>query len=70
MILNTSYEPKERESLVARVIDKMQSDGERGEFFPPKFSPYPFNDTVALEYFPLQKVCIGDTTTVLNAQGK
>jgi hypothetical protein len=28
---------------------------ERGEFFPVSISPFPYNDTVAHEYFPLSK---------------
>ena len=56
MLLNKVYEPKERESLVARVIEKMEADGERGEYFSPTHAPYPLNDACAMEYFPVHKV--------------
>lgn len=54
-ILNKQYSKEEYEDLVPQIIAKMRSDGEWGEFFPPKLSPFAYNETVALEYFPLTK---------------
>ena len=33
----------------------MQKTGEWGEFFPASFSPFGYNETVAQEYFPLNR---------------
>jgi len=71
VLLNKEYQPKERESLVARVIEKMKADGERGESFPLTHSPHPLNDTQAMEYFPIYKVI--DATgqeSIFNEKGK
>ncbi|MEI8092157.1 MAG: hypothetical protein WCG98_08430 [bacterium] len=38
-----------------KIIEKMEADGERGEFFPTSLSPFGYNETVAMEYFPLTK---------------
>lgn len=42
--------------MVAKIIKKMQQDGEWGEYFPSSMSPFGYNETVAAEYFPLDKI--------------
>lgn len=54
-ILNKQYTKEEYETLVPRIIEKMVADGEWGEFFPASMSPFGYNETVASEYFPLEK---------------
>jgi len=54
-ILNKQYTREEYEKLVPQIIEKMQADGERGEFLPERISPFGYNETVANEYFPLSK---------------
>ncbi|MBI2055321.1 MAG: hypothetical protein HYT42_00280 [Candidatus Sungbacteria bacterium] len=63
-ILNKQYEPEEYESLVGRIVrhmnempyaDKRGRIYRYGEFFPPDLSPYPYNETIAQEFFPLSK---------------
>ncbi len=54
-ILNQQYTKEEYERLVPQVIEHMRKDGEWGEFFPTSMSPFAYNDTVAMEYFPLTK---------------
>lgn len=54
-ILNRQYTKEEYEKLVPRIIARMISDGEWGEFFPASMSPFGYNETVAQEYFPLTK---------------
>ena len=54
-VLNKQYSKEEYEKLVSRIIDHMKSTGEWGEFFPPKFSPFGYNDSMAMEYFPLSR---------------
>jgi len=54
-ILNKEYSEGEYQRLLRKIIEHMQSTGEWGEFFPPELSPFPYNETVAQEYFPLKK---------------
>jgi hypothetical protein len=54
-ILNKQYTKEEYEKLLPKIIEKMKSDGEYGEFFPQSISPFAYNETVAQEHFPLNK---------------
>ncbi len=54
-IFNKQYTKEEYENLVAKIITHMQETGERWEFFHPSLSPFGYNETVAQEYYPLQK---------------
>ncbi len=63
-ILNKQYTKEEYEHLREKIIPQMQEIpyvDERGrtyrygEFFPPAFSPLAYNETVAMDYFPLTK---------------
>jgi len=50
---NKKYTKEEYEELKATMIAHMKKTGEYGEFFPIAISPYPYNHTVAQDYFPL-----------------
>lgn len=52
-IFNCEYRPEEFHKLRARIIAHMQETGEWGHFFPPSLSPFPYNDTVAQDFYPL-----------------
>lgn len=54
-ILNKQYSKEEYEQLVPKIIKKMESDWERGEFFHPQMSPFGYNETIAYEHFKLDK---------------
>lgn len=54
-IFNKQYSKEEYETLVSKLIEKMQSTGEWGQFFPVTLSPFGYNETVAQEYMPLSK---------------
>lgn len=54
-ILNKQYTAEEYEKKVVEIIEKMKTDGEWGEYFPIKHSPFPYNFTLANDYFPLSK---------------
>jgi hypothetical protein len=54
-ILNKKYSPEEFEKLRTKIVQKMRETGEWGEFFPIEISPFAYNETVAQEYFPLEK---------------
>lgn len=54
-ILNKEYSEEEYEKLMLKIIEHMKRTGEFGEFFPENASPFCYNESVASEYFPLQK---------------
>lgn len=54
-ILNKQYTSEEYNSLKGRIIEIMGERGEFGENFPIIMSPFVYNETVAMEYFPLTK---------------
>lgn len=54
-ILNKQYSEQEYYNLLEKIIGKMIIDGEYGEFFPSRFSPWAYNDTIANDFFPLAK---------------
>ncbi|MDC0506215.1 hypothetical protein OAN96_01320 [Candidatus Gracilibacteria bacterium] len=54
-IFNKQYTKQEYEKLVPKIIEHMRVTGEWGEFFPSELSPFGYNETVANEYFPLEK---------------
>ncbi|MBI2453576.1 hypothetical protein HYV58_00155 [Candidatus Peregrinibacteria bacterium] len=54
-IFNKQYTKEQYETLVPRIIEHMEKTGEWGRFFPPALSPFGYNETVAHEYFPLNK---------------
>lgn len=53
LILNKQYKKEEREANAREIVKELQSKWKRWEFFDPEFSPFPYNDTVAMEYFPV-----------------
>lgn len=54
-ILNKQYSKEEYEDLLVRIVEHMKESGEWGEFFPIHVSPFAYNETIAMEYFPLTK---------------
>lgn len=52
-ILNKQYTEEEYKKLVPKIIEHMEKTAEWGQFFPEKFSPHGYNETVAHEYFPI-----------------
>ncbi|MDH4358375.1 MAG: hypothetical protein OEV37_00285 [Candidatus Berkelbacteria bacterium] len=54
-ILNKQYTKEGYEKLVPQIIEKMIERGEWGEFFPISMSPFGYNETVAMNYYPLEK---------------
>ncbi len=57
-ILNKQYSKEEYEELVPKIIEHMKKTGEWGEFFPIELSTFAYNETLAQEYFPLEKEAI------------
>lgn len=54
-ILNKQYSKEEYENLVPQIIEQMTKNGEYGQFFPIKISPFAYNETIAQENFPITK---------------
>lgn len=54
-ILNKPYEKEAYFEMKARIVEHMRATGEWGEFFPVKDSSFAYNESVAMEYYPLSK---------------
>ena len=54
-IFNKQYTEEEYKILKEKIIAHMKKTGEWGEFFPANNSPFPYNDSLAMDYFPLAK---------------
>ena len=63
-ILNKEYTKEKYEELVLQIIDHLNEASYKdkkgkiyahGEFFPTELSPFPYNETPAYDYFPLDK---------------
>ncbi len=54
-ILNKAYSPEEYAVLKTKIIEHMQKTNEWGEFFPTRLSPFGYDESVAIEHFPLTK---------------
>lgn len=52
-LLNKAYSQAEYVKLIPRVINHMNETGEWGAFFPPRLSPFAYNETTASDYYPL-----------------
>jgi hypothetical protein len=54
-ILNKKYTKEEYEKLRGRIVEHMEKNGEWGEFFPSKSSPFCYNESLAQDFYPLTK---------------
>lgn len=54
-VFNKQYSKDAYEKLIARIIEHMQKTGEWGQFFPVGLSVFPYNLTLAQDYFPLPR---------------
>ena len=54
-ILNKQYSKEEYEKLVPKIIEQMEKNKEWGEFFAPVISPFAYNDSLAIDFFPLSQ---------------
>ncbi|MBP6084810.1 hypothetical protein KA517_01060 [Candidatus Gracilibacteria bacterium] len=57
-IFNKQYAKDEYEKLVPQIIEHMCSTGEWGEFFPLSFSGFGYNETIAYEQMPSDRVSV------------
>jgi len=54
-ILNKQYTKEEYETLVPQIIEHMQTEWTRGEFFYHDVAPYAYNVSTVMDYFPLTR---------------
>lgn len=54
-ILNKQYTEQAYKQMRQRLIEHMTKTGEWGQFFSPALAPYAYNETMAMEFFPLTK---------------
>ncbi|MBI5621933.1 zinc-ribbon domain containing protein [Candidatus Falkowbacteria bacterium] len=54
-ILNKQYSEKEYTVVVPKIINHLKQTGKWGEFFDPSLSAFGYNETNAMEFFPLTK---------------
>ena len=52
-IFNLCYSQAEYERLLPRIINRLREEDIWGDLFPIKYSTYAYNDTVAMDYFPI-----------------
>ncbi|MFH1536735.1 MAG: hypothetical protein ABID45_01975, partial [Patescibacteria group bacterium] len=54
-IFNKQYSEEDYNKLKQKIINYMKENGDYGQFFPRKNSNYGYNETIAMDYFPLEK---------------
>ncbi|MFH0818980.1 MAG: hypothetical protein V1898_03230 [Patescibacteria group bacterium] len=54
-ILNKQYSEYEYRKLEKIIIEKLKQQNVYGDFFPVEFCMFPYNDSIAYEYYPLKK---------------
>ena len=57
-IFNKQFTKEEYEDLVPRIIAHMQKTGEWAQYYPPKYSPFGFNETAANVEHPLDRAAV------------
>jgi hypothetical protein len=55
-IFNKQYSQLEYEKLAGRIVEHMIETGEWGEYFPALLAPICYNESNAIDYFPIEKV--------------
>ena len=54
-ILNKKYTEQEYRTLKEKIVAHMRETGEYGEYFPGSLSPFGYNESTAMLYYPLSK---------------
>jgi len=55
-ILNKQYSKDDYSKLCLKLVNHMKETGEWGRFFPMNCSPFPFNNSVSSEYYPVSRL--------------
>jgi len=54
-VLNKEYNKPESDKISKTIIKQLQSKKVWGDFFDPRLSQFPYNDTPAFDEYPIQK---------------
>jgi hypothetical protein len=54
-ILNKQYKKEEYKKLKEKMVENMKKEGVYGDFIPPALSPFGYNETLAQEYYSMDK---------------
>jgi hypothetical protein len=54
-IFNKQYSEEEYKKLREKIIEVAKSRGEYGQFLPPRYSPFAYNETISFDLYPLTK---------------
>lgn len=68
-ILNKKYEPNLRKETASNIIEELQAKNMFWEFFDVSLSPYPYNDSVAYDYYPVGKVIENGSEKIVDKHG-
>jgi len=60
-IFNKKYTKEDYENHISKIIEKMQKYWEWWKFFPSELSPFPYNDSIANDYYPVKEVIYLDS---------
>jgi len=52
-IYNKQYTKEQRELMVDKIVTTMEENRTWGSYFPSNYSQFPYNDSVAMEYYPI-----------------
>ena len=67
-IFNKSYSKENWEKEVVKIIEEKQEKWIWWEFFDISLSPFPYNDSVAMEYFPPKKIVFIENNKILSSK--
>ena len=66
--LNKQYDQKQWEKLTIISIEELQSKERFWEFFEPQDAPFPYNDSVAMDYYPIHTVIAHGQEKIINSK--
>lgn len=69
-ILNKQFSKQEREALSTVIIQQMKLAGMYGQPLSHELSSFPYNDTIANDFFPIKYLVMRDKTTLINPNGE
>lgn len=55
MILNKEYTKQEYFEIKAQIDKQLENDGLSGQFFPPQYAPFSYNESLVYDFFPITK---------------
>lgn len=65
-IFNKQYTKEEYEIIVPKLIERIKSEWSQSDFLWSQCSPFPYNDTFAMMYFPIHTIHYADKSEVID----